>query len=186
MGLRGPAPKPNVVKMLMGNPGKRPLNLDEGIIPDTEIPGAPEWLNKDARLEWRRIGPELERLGLISKIDRSALALYCQTWGQLCQAERSFSSLQRRAGIKARALRDDEDDAMMEPFVHRTSEDVVKESGLFGVIFKLRESVNKYLGAFGLSPSSRSRFAGMEMPKGKQSDKPKKDDGDKPTLRSFA
>ena len=67
MGLRGPKPTPNVVKLWNGNPGKRPLNLSDGVNPEIEIPSPPKWLSNHAVREWRRISAELEVLGLMSK-----------------------------------------------------------------------------------------------------------------------
>ena len=84
MGARGPKPLPSNVHMLRGNPSKKPSHeLLDGFQPQVEIPDCPPHLLPEARKEWRRITPELERYGLISKIDRAALALYCAGLGAL-------------------------------------------------------------------------------------------------------
>ena len=82
MGQRGPMPKPAALRLLEGNAGKRPLNLTDGINPKIEIPAPPKHLGREARKEWKRITPLLEDLGLISGLDRTALALYCQAAGR--------------------------------------------------------------------------------------------------------
>ena len=90
-GSRGPLPKPAALKLLEGNPGKRSLNLAEGINPRVEIPSAPKHLGIEARKEWKRITPILDELGLISGLDRAALALYCQAVGRLSELETAWS-----------------------------------------------------------------------------------------------
>ena len=79
-------PKPTALKILNGNPGKRRLNANE---PKAEItiPDCPEHLNEIARAEWNRITPELASAGLLTRLDRAAIALYCQTWAIWVEAE---------------------------------------------------------------------------------------------------
>jgi P27 family predicted phage terminase small subunit len=82
VGKRGPPPKPTVIKILNGNPGKRPL-------PDNEPQPAPAtglqppgWLKGHAMAIWQEIVPELERLGLLTLLDRAAVLCYCQAWAE--------------------------------------------------------------------------------------------------------
>ena len=88
MGARGPKPLPANVHLLRGNPSKLPLgDLVDALQPEVEIPHCPRHLLPEARKEWKRITPELERYGLISKLDRGALSLYCQAWARWVWAE---------------------------------------------------------------------------------------------------
>ena len=81
MGQRGPKPLPANVLALRGGTTYLQKRESEGAIkPEIEIPGCPRHLLKEARKEWKRIGTELELLGLVSRIDRTALALYCQEY----------------------------------------------------------------------------------------------------------
>ncbi len=50
--------------------------------PNPGRPTCPSWLDGAAKREWRRIVPELERLGLLTKVDRACLAGYCQAWSE--------------------------------------------------------------------------------------------------------
>lgn len=95
-GSRGPLPKPAALKALEGNPGKRALDLSAGVNPRVEVPSAPRHLGKEARKEWARITPVLEELGLISGLDRAALALYCQAVGRLSELETAFNGMVAR------------------------------------------------------------------------------------------
>lgn len=49
-------------------------------------PEPPEWLEGEARAEWDRVLPELERLNLVKSPDRASLVAYCETWARFCEA----------------------------------------------------------------------------------------------------
>ena len=87
MGKRGPRPKPTALRVLEGNPGHRRMNRNEPK-PQVSIPTCPSWLPATAKDEWRRVAKELHRLGLLSRIDRSILAGYCQVYADWHAAER--------------------------------------------------------------------------------------------------
>jgi P27 family predicted phage terminase small subunit len=94
MGIRGPAPLPSNVHQLRGNPSRLPANkLRDEVQPVIEIPDAPEHLSPQALQEWQRISVELQALGLVSKIDMAALAVYCQAYGRYVQAEMKLKEL---------------------------------------------------------------------------------------------
>ena len=153
MGLRGPKPSPTVLKLISGNPGKRPLNLSDGINPPIQIPAAPKWLSSHAAKEWRRIGGELAQLGLIAEIDKASLATYCQTWGELCDLELAFGA-QKRAAM---ANLGKAEDVTMEVFFQKTPTGFLRESALHRKIVEMRSELDRYVRNFGLNPSARSR-----------------------------
>lgn len=75
--MAGRPPKPTALKLLQGNPGKRPLNDAEpkpslGTDPPTYIRCVPVLL-----AEWKRHAPRLLKLGLLTEIDDEALAALC-------------------------------------------------------------------------------------------------------------
>lgn len=152
-GSRGPLPTPTALKVLQGNPGKRALDLSAGVNPRVEVPSAPKHLSPEARKEWKRITPLLEELGLISGLDRTALALYCQAVGRLTELETAFN------GRVARLV---EEGAAYEDAVYQVSHAVTpsgyaQQSVLVQLIKSAREQVNRYLMHFGLSPAARGR-----------------------------
>jgi P27 family predicted phage terminase small subunit len=85
--MRGRKPVPTTLKVLRGNPGKRPLNHNEPK-PTLGAPGCPTWLVTEAKAEWRRIVPKLDELGMLTKVDRAALATYCEAWATFVYAQR--------------------------------------------------------------------------------------------------
>ena len=85
--MRGRRPKPTRLKVLTGNPGKRPLNPDEPK-PERAIPECPAELGPVARREWDRLGKELASLGLLTNLDRAALAAYCGAYALVGRGHR--------------------------------------------------------------------------------------------------
>lgn len=81
MARTGRPPKPTRLKILAGNPGHRPLNKAEPR-PQLGEPKCPSWLSKSAKAKWRRVAPELAKLGLLTIVDGDALAAYCQAWAE--------------------------------------------------------------------------------------------------------
>jgi phage terminase small subunit len=77
--MKGRKPTPTMLKVLSGNPGKRPLNEREPAAPQG-VPEPPEWLDDEAKAEWARVTVDLAAMGLLSQADRPALAAYCTAW----------------------------------------------------------------------------------------------------------
>ncbi|MCM2390184.1 phage terminase small subunit P27 family [Streptomyces albipurpureus] len=100
MGTRGPVPQPDNVRALRGNPGGR--SAPKRVTAKPGAPSAPTWLDTEAKAEWRRIVPELDRLGVLAKVDRAALTTYCAAWSKFVAAERLLQTedlvAERRAG----------------------------------------------------------------------------------------
>lgn len=153
MGLRGPKPAPNVIKMFNGNPGKRPLNLSDGVNPEIQIPSPPSWLSQHARKEWRRVGAELETLGLIAEIDKASLTTYCQTWGDLCDLELAFAAQKKQV----KDAGDGSELQMMAAYFQKTPTGFLRESAIHRKIVEMRGELDRYVKNFGLNPSARAR-----------------------------
>src|SRR5687768_8472895 len=86
----GRKPTPTALKVLRGNPGRRPVNPGEAK-PAVRLPSPPSHLSKEAKREWRRTGQFLLNLGLISELDRAAFAAFCTAWGRWVEAERALN-----------------------------------------------------------------------------------------------
>ncbi len=136
--MRGRKPKPTKMKVLAGNPGKRPLNKNEPQ-PKSAIPDFPKFLTKEAVLEWKRITVELSVLGVLAQIDRAALAAYCQVWARWAKAEDKLN---------------------------QDGECVLTEKGneiqnhYLAIANKCIKQMREYLVEFCMTPSSRSRISG--------------------------
>lgn len=140
MGLRGPKTKPANVHILRGNRSKKTAaELKDGVFPEISIPGCPAHLLPDAKKEWKRLTPQLERLGIISEMDRAALAVYCQAYARWVQAEK-----------KVKLLGDD-------GLVDETPSGYKQMGVWLQISNRAVEQMHKFMGEFGMSPSSRTR-----------------------------
>lgn len=84
----GRKPKPTVLKLLAGNPGKRSLSDSEPVFEAAATP-APDWLGDEARAVWERVAPCLEVNGMLSKPDADSLAVYCDVVGRYVELRRA-------------------------------------------------------------------------------------------------
>jgi len=87
---RGRKPKPTELKLLEGNPGKRPLNKNEPK-PEKKAPRCPSWLEPEAKKEWKRMAKTLEAIGVLTQVDAAAFAGYCQAYARWKEAEEFLS-----------------------------------------------------------------------------------------------
>lgn len=90
MATRGRKPKPTALKLLEGNPGKRPINENEPIPPKGSVK-CPTWLEPEAKKEWKRLAPSLEAMGVLTQADLTAFAGYCQAYARWREAEEFIS-----------------------------------------------------------------------------------------------
>lgn len=90
MTKRGRKPKPTAIKRLEGNPGKRPLN-DLEPMPKVKMLRCPNWLEPEARKEWRRLAPILIDAGILTAADAVTFAGYCQSYARWREAEENIT-----------------------------------------------------------------------------------------------
>lgn len=161
MGTRGPKPLPANVHLLRGNPSKKAMGaLIDELQPEVEIPDYPPWLWSEAKKEWKRIAVELERYGLISRLDRSALVLYCQAWAKMVWAERQLTRAmklaeQKRVEAEAAGGEYHGGDGIMVT----TAGGNFTYSHHWVVGRHAAAEVKRYLDLFGLSPSARAKVS---------------------------
>ena len=155
---------PANVHVLRGNPSKlSSFDLGKDFQPEIEIPQCPQWLWPEAKKEWRRIAPELERYGLLSKLDRAALALYVQAWARYVWAEQQLAKAMAdaaaaRAKCEAAGVAYTGGDGIMV----QTPNGGFTYSHYWVVSNRASQQVDQFLQSFGLSPSSRARVTVSE------------------------
>lgn len=172
MGQRGPKPLPANVHLMRGNASKKPLAslLDDIVRPDVEIPDCPDHLEGEARSEWDRITPHLVKLGLISQIDRAALAAYCDTWGEYVNACACIKAMREHFGVTGNLVADGQvkrlrkksslPDVVLTWFAGRVA---TTPSGYQQISIPVQhrnkslEQMRSFLAMFGMSPADRSR-----------------------------
>jgi len=134
--MRGRRPKPTAVKKANGNPGKRALNPHEPKPPASK-PTCPSHLVPAAKTEWRRLASTLHEMGVLTVVDRAALAAYCQAYGRWVEAEEQLQKT---------------------PALLKTPSGYVQQSPWLSIANKQMELMNRYMGELGLTPAARSRI----------------------------
>lgn len=141
-GQRGPKPLPANVHALNGNPSKKRLAaLHDGARVPVEIPDMPSHLDTEARKEWKRISVELEKLGLVAKIDRAALGVYCVAYSRWAKAEKNLKA----AGDSG--------------LIDTTPSQYKQISVWLQISNRAVEQMHKFLAEFGMTPSARNRVS---------------------------
>ena len=157
--VSGPAKKPTNIKKLEGNRGRRQLPTHEPN-PTNAMPACPSFIKGAARKEWHRLAPELLILGLLTRVDRAALAGYCIAWGQLEEVEQELARMKRssrdltKLKKKNPGMKVDISNGM----VSITSNGNAIIEPLLSVRKQAMEQMHKFLTEFGMTPASRSRI----------------------------
>ena len=136
MAIRGRTPTPTAIKILEGNPGKRPLNEYEPK-PEKKAPPCPKWLEKEARKEWKRLAPKLEILGVLSELDMAAFAEYCQAYARWKEAQEHID---------------------FEGSTFETEKGYQQQTPWVGIANTNQKLMLQAASEFGLTPSARSRI----------------------------
>lgn len=149
---RGKKPKPVALKILNGNPGKRPLPKE----PDygADAPSCPSHLDREAKAEWKRIVGPLTRAGVLAVTDRAALASYCQLWSRVVMLEK----IVQKSGVafidehEKRHYAKGGDEVVQTRVKFYRSPYAIELHGCY-------DQMKTFLVEFGLTPSSRARLA---------------------------
>lgn len=100
------------------------------------LPRCPAHLNDVARREWRRIARPLYDMGVLTTVDRGALAAYCQAYARWVEAEEQLKKT---------------------PALIKTPSGYVQQSPWLSVANKQLEIMGRYMVELGITPSARSR-----------------------------
>ena len=137
MAQRGRKPKPTALKVLEGNPGKRPLNGNEPK-PEKTAPKCPSWLEHEAKKEWRRMTKTLEAIGVLTQVDATAFAGYCQAYARWKEAEEFLS----KHGT-----------------IFKTPSGYIQQVPQVSIAQTYLKIMKDFCSEFGLTPAARSRIS---------------------------
>jgi P27 family predicted phage terminase small subunit len=142
--MPGPPPEPARLRLLKGNPGKRPVRSPPEPARADERPEPPRHLQGYAREAWLELAPELHRLNLLTTLDLGPFSVYCAAYATWRQAEEALA----REGTLT--IANAEGHQRVHPLV-RISSQAMNDMLRFGA-------------AFGLTPSGRLRLSGISPP----------------------
>lgn len=106
------------------------------VLPSASLPDCPPHLNEGAREEWYRLVDTLVEMGVVTVVDRAALAAYCQAWARWVEAEEKLAET---------------------PVLLKTPSGYVQQSPWLSIANKQLVLMGRYMAELGLTPASRSR-----------------------------
>ncbi len=137
--MAGRKPTPTALKLVRGNPGKRPINANEPK-PSEHAP-MPDWLSPAAAKHWPLVAKQLSDARLLSSIDTAALGLYCEAFARWHHANQQI--------------------AKFGPII-KSPNGYPVQSPYLGIANTAHDQMRKLLVEFGMTPSARSRVSKVE------------------------
>ena len=138
MGKRGTKPTPTPLRLLRGNPSRRPLPENEPQPLPLQNPRAPKNLDAVGRAKWDELVPQLRTAGILTEIDIDALNLYCDAWARWTKA---------RDQIKANGA------------TQLTENGFEVASPHVAFLNRAHDDLRRLAAEFGMTPSSRSNVS---------------------------
>jgi len=102
LGLRGPAPKPTVIRKIEGNRSRRPLPANEPAYA-AGVPNRPAHMSASARRVWDGLIVEMAPTGVLRTVDALALAQLCEDQAMLDELRAGLEKMKREITRKAKA-----------------------------------------------------------------------------------
>lgn len=121
------------------------------------MPTCPPGLSNVAKNEWRRIAKDLHTIGLLSRIDRAALAVYCDAYEKW---------------LKATEILDQE--GLTQEYTNKAGASNTVARPEVNIATKYAQIIKSFCAEFGLTPSSRCRLV---LPQDKEVDQFEEDFG---------
>ena len=142
-------PKPTALRILEGNPGRRPLPANEPAV-RIYLPDAPEWMSDEAKEIFNNKARELYDMKVLSQSDVEVLAVWADMMGQYIQMSKQV----RNEGFVFYKQKIDSNGLeRMEP--ERNPNIVTLE--------KLRSELRQYSNLLGTNPSARTRLQVIDV-----------------------
>jgi P27 family predicted phage terminase small subunit len=148
--MRGRKPKPTILKVIEGNPGKRDLP-DDPVEPLSALPPAPENLSPVAKEVWQRIGQELFTLRILTSLDLEVFEPFCEAVATFRAARDELRRLAALPDIESKIGRH---------LMLRTKNGNWVQTPLIGTMNCASDKIRVLAAELGLTPSSRARVLG--------------------------
>ena len=133
--MRGRKPTPTALKIIAGNPGKRPINAYEPQ-PRSDLAAAPEWMTEHQKDIWREV-VALSPPGLLKDVDASVFAIWVVAFDLYQEAGEKLA----RTGMLIKA----------------PNTGVPMQSPYLAIVNKQAQIMLKAAAEMGFTPASRSR-----------------------------
>lgn len=137
--MAGRRPKPTVLKLVEGNPGKRAINKTEPK-PRREIPSCPAHLDDSGKVAWGRLSVLLDRMGVLTEADSFALERLCDCYTDILECRQLIATDGRTYTVET-----------------QTGEILIKGNPAVAQLRAADAQFKSYLIEFGLTPAARSK-----------------------------
>lgn len=137
--MAGRRPKPTVLKLVEGNPGKRAINKREPK-PRREIPSCPAHLDDSGKVAWGRLSVLLDRMGVLTEADGFALERLCDCYTDILECRQLIAENGRTYTVAT-----------------QTGEILIKGNPAVAQLRAADAQFKSYLIEFGLTPAARSK-----------------------------
>lgn len=151
MGKRGPIPKPEWLKVIQGNPGKRTLPSDAAAaaglpqVQPVETLDPPPHFNEELRLIWNRVCEVLAKVKALTVADQFPLVRYVELTYQYQKA--SEWMVQKGEGMVAYAIKGEDGKARS-----------MRSMPQLDAMLKISNHLLRIEQHFGLTPSARANW----------------------------
>lgn len=139
---------PIEVQLARGNPNRLTKaeiearkKAEAKLTPNKDKIKCPSWLDKEAKKEWKRIYKELEELNLLTNVDITALAIYCDAYSKYIQANKEI-----------------EEKGMFVEYTNKAGATNTIENPAINTAKKYADIIRRMCAEFGLTPSARAKL----------------------------
>jgi P27 family predicted phage terminase small subunit len=161
--MPGRKPTPPYLKLLRGNPGRRPIRPGLAVDRPTETPEPLPFLSPLAAEEWRRLAPSLTRLGVLSFLDHGPFGAYCEAYAAWRSAVEALDRMRARdPQMSGLLVKGDAGNPVVNPLVRiarQSADSMLRVAAEFGFTPAARSRIAAGIGGF--SQPAASKFAGL-------------------------
>ena len=145
--MSGPPKTPTHLRLVRGNPSKRPINENEPK-PAAGVPPTPKHFDKQGKYWFKRMADELDALGVMSQLDARALELLVEVYTEY----RHHCDTLEREGYTYAVYSDEDPDEGKEREIR-----MIKAHPAAIMKADAWKRLRAMLGEFGMTPASRSK-----------------------------
>ena len=117
--MSGPPKTPSHLRLVRGNPSKRPINKDEPK-PPKGVPPTPKHFDKQGKYWFKRLGDQLAGIGVLTELDGKALEMLVDAYVESREARKEVRGWLQEFGMtpasrsKVSVRKSEDDDPLAE------------------------------------------------------------------------
>ncbi|MGB4248536.1 MAG: phage terminase small subunit P27 family [Pseudohongiellaceae bacterium] len=141
---KGRRPTPTFLRIVKGNPGRRPIPKDEPR-PKRVIPSCPDYLSQSGQVAWGRLSVLLDRMGVLTEADAAALERLCDCYTDIMECRKLIARDGRTYKVTT-----------------MTSDTLIKSNPAVNQLRAADAQFKSYLVEFGLTPAAKGKVSGAQ------------------------